>query len=114
MSLTKSGGRCVLVPPIVGQTLPGTAWADAALAAWKTKQQQSNTPPIVQALFAEPNPVVIKSVLHRPGEIPSPAVRLPLLPASPDSADAALRAAAEVPLPALAGTSAADSHAAAL
>jgi len=34
------------------------------------------------ALFAEPNPVVIKGVLHSQGRIPSPAVRLPLLPAS--------------------------------
>jgi 4-hydroxy-tetrahydrodipicolinate synthase len=35
------------------------------------------------ALFAEPNPTVIKAVLHAQGRIPSPAVRLPLLPASP-------------------------------
>ncbi|KAA2253853.1 4-hydroxy-tetrahydrodipicolinate synthase [Solihabitans fulvus] len=41
------------------------------------------------ALFAEPNPAVIKAVLHAQGHLPSPAVRLPLLPASP----AALRAA---------------------
>jgi 4-hydroxy-tetrahydrodipicolinate synthase len=33
------------------------------------------------ALFAEPNPTVIKAVLHAQGRIPSPAVRLPLLPA---------------------------------
>jgi 4-hydroxy-tetrahydrodipicolinate synthase len=60
--------------------------------------------PLSQALFAEPNPTVIKAVLHRLGQIPSPAVRLPLLPASPDSAEAALRAAAELaPLPALTG-----------
>ncbi|WP_078598988.1 dihydrodipicolinate synthase family protein [Streptomyces davaonensis] len=37
------------------------------------------------ALFAEPNPTVIKGVLHAQGRIPSPAVRLPLLPASADS-----------------------------
>jgi 4-hydroxy-tetrahydrodipicolinate synthase len=43
------------------------------------------------ALFAEPNPSVIKGVLHAQGRIPSPAVRLPLLPASRDSVDAALR-----------------------
>lgn len=46
--------------------------------------------PLSRALFAEPNPVVIKSVLHQLGEIPSPAVRLPLLPASPAGAEAAL------------------------
>ncbi|MEV0903027.1 dihydrodipicolinate synthase family protein [Actinoplanes sp. NPDC049802] len=41
------------------------------------------------ALFAEPNPTVIKAVLHAQGRIPSAAVRLPLLPAGPlPSADA--------------------------
>lgn len=43
------------------------------------------------ALFAEPNPTVIKAVLHAQGRIPSPAVRLPLLAAGPGSVDAALR-----------------------
>ncbi|MFE5944758.1 dihydrodipicolinate synthase family protein [Streptomyces sp. NPDC056480] len=37
------------------------------------------------ALFAEPNPTVIKGVLHAQGRIPSPAVRLPLLAASTDA-----------------------------
>ncbi|MGW6588997.1 4-hydroxy-tetrahydrodipicolinate synthase [Streptomyces globisporus] len=37
------------------------------------------------ALFAEPNPTVIKGVLGAQGRIPSPAVRLPLLAASADS-----------------------------
>lgn len=46
------------------------------------------------ALFAEPNPAVIKAVLHRRGEIGSPAVRLPLLPAAAATADAAERLAA--------------------
>ncbi|MFD6394487.1 4-hydroxy-tetrahydrodipicolinate synthase [Nocardia sp. NPDC060259] len=45
------------------------------------------------ALFAEPNPTVVKAVLAQRGQIPSPAVRLPLLPASPASTAAALRAA---------------------
>ena len=47
--------------------------------------------PLSRAMFAEPNPVVIKSVLHRMGQIPSPSVRLPLLPASLESANEALR-----------------------
>ena len=47
---------------------------------------------VSQALFAEPNPVVIKAVLHRLGRIPSPAVRLPLLPASPAATAAAVAA----------------------
>jgi len=44
---------------------------------------------VAQALFAEPNPVVIKAVLHRLGQIPSPVVRLPLVPASIAAAEAA-------------------------
>jgi len=46
--------------------------------------------PLSAALFAEPNPVVIKGVLHAQGEIPSPAVRLPLLPARHDTVHAVL------------------------
>ncbi|MER6944530.1 4-hydroxy-tetrahydrodipicolinate synthase [Nonomuraea sp. NPDC000554] len=45
-------------------------------------------------LFAEPNPTVIKGVLHTRGLIPTPDVRLPLLPASAESvsrADSAWR-----------------------
>jgi 4-hydroxy-tetrahydrodipicolinate synthase len=34
---------------------------------------------------------VIKAVLHAQGRIPTPAVRLPLLPSQPDAADTALR-----------------------
>ncbi|MBF6194205.1 4-hydroxy-tetrahydrodipicolinate synthase [Nocardia implantans] len=49
------------------------------------------------ALFAEPNPVVIKAVLAAQGRIPSPAVRLPLLPASEAATRAALSALAEFP-----------------
>jgi 4-hydroxy-tetrahydrodipicolinate synthase len=49
---------------------------------------------VAQALFAEPNPVVIKAVLHRRGEIPSPAVRLPLVRASDAAAEAAACVAA--------------------
>jgi 4-hydroxy-tetrahydrodipicolinate synthase len=48
------------------------------------------------ALFAEPNPTVIKAALHAQGRIPSPAVRLPLLAASPGAAGAALRHASEL------------------
>ncbi|MCE6998076.1 dihydrodipicolinate synthase family protein [Saccharothrix sp. S26] len=45
------------------------------------------------ALFAEPNPTVIKAVLHAQGRIPTPDVRLPLLAAHPDSTSTALTAA---------------------
>ncbi|MEW9550092.1 4-hydroxy-tetrahydrodipicolinate synthase [Nonomuraea sp. NPDC050783] len=37
------------------------------------------------ALFAEPNPAVLKGVLHARGLVPTPDVRLPLLPASPEA-----------------------------
>ena len=42
------------------------------------------------ALFAEPNPTVLKGVLHAQGRIPTAAVRLPLLPAGGGSIRAAL------------------------
>jgi 4-hydroxy-tetrahydrodipicolinate synthase len=42
------------------------------------------------AAFAEPNPTVIKGALHALGAIPTPHVRLPLLPARPDSVTALL------------------------
>jgi 4-hydroxy-tetrahydrodipicolinate synthase len=59
--------------------------------------------PLSAALFAEPNPTVIKAVLHAQGRIPTPAVRMPLLTATPAATDAALtrltvlEATAEVP-----------------
>ncbi|MGV0156875.1 4-hydroxy-tetrahydrodipicolinate synthase family protein [Rhodococcus sp. GB-02] len=43
------------------------------------------------ALFSEPNPTVIKGVLHALGQIPTPHLRLPLLPASDESVDRALK-----------------------
>lgn len=48
------------------------------------------------ALFAEPNPTVIKGVLHATGRIPTADVRLPLVPAGQDSVDAALKLLAEL------------------
>ncbi|MBB5805822.1 4-hydroxy-tetrahydrodipicolinate synthase [Saccharothrix ecbatanensis] len=50
------------------------------------------------ALFAEPNPTVIKAVLHAQGRIPTPDVRLPLLAAHPDTTEAALTALTAVAL----------------
>jgi 4-hydroxy-tetrahydrodipicolinate synthase len=48
--------------------------------------------PIVQALFAEPSPAVIKAALHAQGRIPTPHVRMPLSDASPDAAARAVTA----------------------
>jgi 4-hydroxy-tetrahydrodipicolinate synthase len=50
--------------------------------------------PLVQALFAEPSPAVIKALLHAEGRIPTPAVRPPLAPASPAAVERAVAALA--------------------
>ncbi|MFE9629965.1 dihydrodipicolinate synthase family protein [Streptomyces sp. NPDC006463] len=48
------------------------------------------------AAFAEPNPAVVKGVLHAQGRIPAPGVRLPLLPASEGAVAATLERLAEL------------------
>ncbi|MFD9407544.1 dihydrodipicolinate synthase family protein [Streptomyces sp. NPDC059989] len=48
------------------------------------------------AAFAEPNPAVVKGVLHAQGRIPDPGVRLPLLPASRAAVAATLERLAEL------------------
>jgi 4-hydroxy-tetrahydrodipicolinate synthase len=69
----------------------------ALIAAWHAGQAAQarelghRLAPLSAALFAEPNPVVIKGVLHAQGKIPSPAVRMPLLPARHDTVRAAMR-----------------------
>lgn len=45
---------------------------------------------LAAALFAEPNPGVLKAVLHAQGRIATPDVRLPLLPPRPETVAAAL------------------------
>ncbi|MEV8093957.1 dihydrodipicolinate synthase family protein [Kitasatospora sp. NPDC085879] len=45
---------------------------------------------LARAAFAEPNPAVVKGVLHAQGRIPTPDVRLPLLPATPAAVATAL------------------------
>lgn len=52
--------------------------------------------PLVRRLFAEPNPAVIKGVLHAQGRIPTPDVRLPMTPASPAAVEAAMVALAAI------------------
>ncbi|GII81446.1 4-hydroxy-tetrahydrodipicolinate synthase [Sphaerisporangium rufum] len=58
------------------------------------------------AVFAEPNPVVLKGALHALGRIPTPDVRLPLLPAGPGAVRALLHRLEELdrPEPVGAGT----------
>lgn len=50
--------------------------------------------PLQRALFAEPNPTVLKGVLHRQGLITTPKVRLPHVSATGPAVEAALELAA--------------------
>jgi len=52
--------------------------------------------PVVNTVFAEPNPAVFKGVLYAQGRIPTPDVRMPLTNASSAAVDAALAAIATV------------------
>lgn len=63
-------------------------WRDGATE--QARQLGHRLTRVSRALFAEPNPVVIKAVLYRLGRIPSPAVRLPLVGASDAATAAAL------------------------
>jgi 4-hydroxy-tetrahydrodipicolinate synthase len=68
------------------------------VAAWRSgpidraRSRHDSLVPLTRALFAEPNPVVIKAVLAARGRTPTPDVRLPLLAASSTSVTAALDA----------------------
>jgi 4-hydroxy-tetrahydrodipicolinate synthase len=50
--------------------------------------------PLVKRLFAEPNPAVIKGVLHAQGRIPTPDLRLPMTSATSAAVEAAMSALA--------------------
>ncbi|QYN39594.1 dihydrodipicolinate synthase family protein [Pseudonocardia sp. DSM 110487] len=68
------------------------AMVDAWRAGDAARARELGAPlaPLAAALFAEPNPSVIKAVLHATGRIPAPDVRLPLLPPDPATVAAAL------------------------
>jgi 4-hydroxy-tetrahydrodipicolinate synthase len=72
-----------------------TAEFASLIAAWRSGQARQagqlghRLALLSAALFAEPNPAVIKGVLHAQGKIASPAVRLPLLPARRETVRAA-------------------------
>jgi 4-hydroxy-tetrahydrodipicolinate synthase len=53
--------------------------------------------PLVKRLFAEPNPSVIKGVLHAQGKIPTSSLRLPMTAASTAAVDAAMTALEKLP-----------------
>lgn len=91
------GGDDALISPLLALGADGGILASAhirtrdfarLIRCWRSgeaaaaRQLGHDLVPVARALFAEPNPAVIKAVLHQQGEIASPAVRLPLLPAS--------------------------------
>ncbi len=59
--------------------------------AGRARQLGHRLAPLSKALFAAPNPAVIKAVLHRLREIPTAAVRLPPVPAGADAVDEAMQ-----------------------
>jgi 4-hydroxy-tetrahydrodipicolinate synthase len=75
-------------------------WA-AMIDAWRAgdapRARDLGAPlaPLAAALFAEPNPTVIKAVLHAQGRIATPDVRLPLLPPDPATVAVALNRLAD-------------------
>jgi 4-hydroxy-tetrahydrodipicolinate synthase len=101
------GGDDQFISPLLALGAHGGILASAHLAtrsfaeiiaAWRTgdaahaRDLGHRLAPLSAALFAEPNPTVIKAVLHARGRIASPLVRLPLLPASSDATAAACAA----------------------
>jgi 4-hydroxy-tetrahydrodipicolinate synthase len=77
------------------------AWADGDVATARPLGHALAR--LSAAAFAEPNPTVIKGALHAQGRIPTPDVRLPLLPASPAAAGTLLSRLATLPAPRLVG-----------
>jgi 4-hydroxy-tetrahydrodipicolinate synthase len=74
------------------------AWRDGDVAA--ARDTGHRLARLSAAVFAGPNPTVLKGALHALGEIPTPDVRLPLLPAAADLVAAALDALPADALPA--------------
>ncbi|MFD6753089.1 dihydrodipicolinate synthase family protein [Micromonospora gifhornensis] len=70
------------------------AWRDGDLARARPLGHRLAT--LSTTLFAEPNPSVIKAVLHAQGRIPTPTPRPPLLPATAQATALALACAEEV------------------
>lgn len=70
------------------------AMVEAALAGdvLVTRRYHDALAPLAEACFAEPSPAVFKGVLAREGQIDTPDVRLPFLPATAESVEAALSA----------------------
>ncbi|WP_075017498.1 dihydrodipicolinate synthase family protein [Actinacidiphila rubida] len=92
------GGDDVFAPALLALGADGAVLASAhlatarwaELAATGDRELGHRLSALGAALFREPNPTVIKAVLHARGLIPTPYVRLPLLPAGAAARDAAL------------------------
>ncbi|MFI5910472.1 4-hydroxy-tetrahydrodipicolinate synthase [Dactylosporangium sp. NPDC051541] len=99
------GGDDAVIAPLLALGAHGGILASAHVAtadfvalheAWQKGDVATARPlggrlaALSEALFAEPNPAVIKAVLHAQGRIATPAVRLPLLPATTTARDRAL------------------------
>ncbi len=100
------GGDDLLISPLLALGAHGAILASAHLAtaqfaglveAWRhadadrARHLGHRLARLSAALFAEPNPTVIKAVLHAHSLIPTAAVRPPLLPAGPRSTRNALQ-----------------------
>jgi 4-hydroxy-tetrahydrodipicolinate synthase len=99
------GGDDVVISPLLAMGAAGGILASAHLAtadfadliaAWqrgdtdRARALGHRLARLSAALFAEPNPTVIKGVLAAQDRIPSPAVRLPLLPADKTTVETAV------------------------
>ncbi|GIG56335.1 4-hydroxy-tetrahydrodipicolinate synthase 2 [Longispora fulva] len=99
------GGDDVFVSPLLALGAHGAILASAHVAterfvelveAWRSgdavraRALGHRLAELAAALFAEPNPTIVKAVLHARGVIPTAGVRLPLLPAGGETTRAAL------------------------
>ena len=101
LALGAAGGILASAHLATGQFAAlAAAWRDGDLGA--ARRLGPALARLSAAAFAEPNPSVIKAALHAQGRIPTPGVRLPLLPAAPASAEALLARVAGLPEPQLA------------
>lgn len=100
------GGDDIVISPLLALGAHGGILASAHLAtagfaelaeAWhsgaagRARTLGHRLAALSGALFAEPNPTVIKAVLHAHGRIPAASVRLPLVAAAPGTVQSALR-----------------------
>ncbi|WP_328421681.1 dihydrodipicolinate synthase family protein [Micromonospora sp. NBC_00389] len=105
------GGEDAYISPLLALGAHGGILASAhvataeyatLVAAWQAGDMAGARPlghrlaTLSTALFAEPNPSVIKAVLHAQGRIPTPVIRPPLLSATPSTTARALARAADL------------------